>query len=242
MAENIHETAIVTGATIGPGSLIHEYVVIRAGAEVGANCVIHPFCVIESGVELGPGVEVFPGSHLGKPPSGKGALARTPEFKRRVVIGDDCSIGPNAVVYYDVEIGAGSLLGDGASVREQCRIGQSCIIARQVTLNYNAKVGDRTKIMDLSHVTGNCTIGDDVFISLLVGMTNDRLTESFDYSEGKVVGPTIEDGVTVGAGATLLPGIHIGKGAVVAAGSVVNRDVEAGSTVAGSPARRAKRA
>jgi UDP-3-O-[3-hydroxymyristoyl] glucosamine N-acyltransferase len=95
------------------------------------------------------------------------------------------------------------LVGDGASTRENCRIGNNCIVARQVTINYDAAIGDRTKIVDLFHITGNCTVGDDVFISLLVGTTNDRLTKNFSYSEDKPVGPTIENGVTVGAGAML---------------------------------------
>jgi acetyltransferase-like isoleucine patch superfamily enzyme len=241
MKNNIHETAITSGATIAPSALIKEYVVLRAGAKIGANCVIHPFCVIESGVVLGSGVEVFSGSVVGKPPSGKGALARIPEYELKVKISDDCSIGPNAVIYYDVEIGKSTLVGDGASIRENCRIGSNCIIARQVTINYNATIGDRTKIMDLSPITGNSIIGDDVFVSLLVGTTNDRLTKSFDYSEDKVVGPTIENGVTVGAGSTLLPGVRLGEKSTIAVGSIVNRDVEAGATVAGSPARRVKR-
>jgi acetyltransferase-like isoleucine patch superfamily enzyme len=238
MNQNIHQTAITIGATIAPSAIIREYTIIRAGAEVGPDCVINPFCVIEPGVKLGSGVEVFPSCHIGKPPSATAALARQPQFDLKVDISDNCSIGPNAVIYYDVEIGSGTLIGDGASIRENCRIGSNCIIARQVTINYNAKVGDRTKIMDLSHITGNSTIGDDVFISLLVGMTNDLLTKNFSYSEDKVMGPTIENGTTVGAGAMLLPGVTLREKSVVAVGSVVNRDVEAGSTVAGSPARR----
>jgi acetyltransferase-like isoleucine patch superfamily enzyme len=240
MRNNVDKTAITVGASIAESAIIHEYVVIRPGAEVGPDCEIHPFCVVESGVQIGSGVELFPGSYIGKSPSAKGALSRKPQYELKTVISANCSIGPNAVVYYDVEIGEGTLVGDGASIRENCRIGEGCIIARQVTINYNAIIGNRTKIMDLSHITGNCIIGDDVFISLLVGMTNDRLTKNFSYSEENVVGPTIENGVTIGAGAMLLPGVTIGEGAVVAVGSTVNRDVEVGTTVAGSPARRVK--
>ena len=44
-------------------------------------------------------------------------------------------------------------------------------------------------------------------------------------------------GVFVGANATILPGVHIGSNCVVAANSVVTKDVPDGSVVAGNPAR-----
>jgi acetyltransferase-like isoleucine patch superfamily enzyme len=47
----------------------------------------------------------------------------------------------------------------------------------------------------------------------------------------------IEDDAWIGIGAIILKGVRIGQGARVAAGSVVTRDVPAGSTVAGNPAR-----
>jgi maltose O-acetyltransferase len=43
--------------------------------------------------------------------------------------------------------------------------------------------------------------------------------------------------VWIGGGAIILPGVSIGDGAVIGAGSVVTRDVEAGHTVMGNPAR-----
>jgi acetyltransferase-like isoleucine patch superfamily enzyme len=135
------------------------------------------------------------------------------------------------VIFYDVEIGENTLIGDGASIREQCRIGSRCIISRYVTINYNTHIGDRTKIMDLTHVTGNCSIGNDVFISITVGMTNDNMPGRGTYDENRVKGPTIHDGAVGGAGATLLPGIVIGKSAIVGAGTVVSRDVAAGDVV-----------
>jgi acetyltransferase-like isoleucine patch superfamily enzyme len=48
---------------------------------------------------------------------------------------------------------------------------------------------------------------------------------------------TLGDGVYVGAGAVITGGVTIGKAATIGAGAVVNRDVAAGDTVAGVPAR-----
>lgn len=50
--------------------------------------------------------------------------------------------------------------------------------------------------------------------------------------------PTVEDGVTLGADATVLGDVRIGTGARVGAGAVVTDDVPAGATVAGIPAER----
>ena len=143
----ISSHAVVQSDDVADSASIAEFAVVRAGASIGEDVVIHPHVVVESGVVVGNEVEVFPGAYLGKEPKGAGAIRRTPRFERGVVIGDGCSIGPNAVVFQDVVIGPHTLLGDGASIREQCRIGSSVLLGRYVTINYNSTVGDRTKII-----------------------------------------------------------------------------------------------
>lgn len=231
----IHPTALISpDARIVAGVSIGAYAVI-GNVEIGAGCVIHPHVVIADGVRIGENVEVFPGAFLGKEPKGAGALARQPVFEKTLVIGNGCSIGPHAVVFYDVEIGENTLLGDGASVREKCRVGSKCILSRYVTVNYNTTIGNETKIMDNTHITGNCRIGDRVFVSVLVGTANDNLIRT-GFAD-HINGPTLEDDAVIGVGATLLPAVVVGRGATVAAGSVVTKSVGAHTLVAGVPAR-----
>jgi acetyltransferase-like isoleucine patch superfamily enzyme len=239
--QTIHATAIVETTIIGTNVVIHEFVVIRKGVHLGNNIVIHPFVVIESGVVIEDGVEIFPGAYLGKEPKGAGALARTPEFERTIHVGQNTSIGPHCIIFYDVTIGQNTLLGDGASIREKCKIGSFCIISRYVTVNYNTTIGDRTKIMDMTHITGNSQIGDDVFISVLVGTVNDNAIGKLGYDQKRVQGPQIKNGVAVGAGATILPNILIGEKAIIGAGSVVTKNVETQHMVIGMPARFVKK-
>ncbi len=231
----ISDMALVQTNNTGNNVKIMEFAVIRDGVRIGDNVTIHPFVVIESGVEIGDNVEVFPGTYIGKVPKGA-ALARQPEYKPKVSIGANCSLGPNAVIYYDVEIGENTLIGDGASVREQCRIGSNCILSRYVTVNYASTIGNNTKIMDSTHITGKCHVGDNVFISLLVGSTNDNAIGKLGYEEDRVVGPTIKDGAAIGVGALLMPAVTINENAVVGANAVVTKDVPAGAVVMGSPA------
>jgi acetyltransferase-like isoleucine patch superfamily enzyme len=227
--------AVVQTDDIGDNVEIKEFAIIREGVHIGSNVVIHPFVVIESGVVIGDNVEIFPGSYIGKIPKGA-ALARKPEYNKYVEIKANCSIGPNAVIYYDVEIGENTLIGDGASVRDKCRVGSNCLLSRYVTVNYATTIGNNTKILDSTHITGKCRIGDNVFISTCVGTTNDNDIGKLGYNEELIIGPVIEDGAALGCGAMLLPGITIHKDATVGAGSVVTRDVPEKAVVMGSPA------
>ena len=232
----ISEKAVIQTEKLGSNAEIMEFAVIRDGVSIGNHVVIHPHVVIEPGVVIGNNVEIFPGAYIGKQPKGPG-LARKPVFEPYLRIGDNCSIGPHAVIYYEVEIGSNTLIGDGASIREKCVVGDNCIIGRYSTILYKTTIGCHTKIMDLVNITGNSRIENNVFIAANVGSANDNAIGKEVYDENKIIGPKIRDGASIGIGALLLPGIVIGENAIVGAGSVVTADVPDNSLVMGVPAK-----
>lgn len=107
-------------------------------------------------------------------------------------------------------------------------------LARLVTgieLHPAAEFGERV-VVDHGQglvVGATATVGDDVL--LYHGVTLGA-KEAHDGERH----PTLGDGVTVGAGATVLGDVEVGDGATVGAGAVVVDDVPAGETVVGVPA------
>jgi maltose O-acetyltransferase len=106
--------------------------------------------------------------------------------------------------------------------------------------NKHINVGKNT------HINKNCLldgrgglfIGDNVSISFdvkLITGSHDVNSNSFAYKKSPI---HIDNYVWIGAGAIILPGCKIGKGAVVTAGSVVTKDVEDFTIVAGVPAKQ----
>jgi acetyltransferase-like isoleucine patch superfamily enzyme len=79
-------------------------------------------------------------------------------------------------------------------------------------------------------------IGPDVFIR----DSDSHLISGSDRSATEPI--RIGDRVWIGARAVILKGVTIGDGAIVAAGAVVTRDVEAGTLVAGVPAKYVRHA
>lgn len=94
-------------------------------------------------------------------------------------------------------------------------------------------------VLDVVEVTigDNTQIGPNVQI-----LTADHPRTPAERDAGLEYGRPIRIGrnVWIGGGALLLPGVTVGDDAVIGAGSVVTRDVPAGATVAGNPARRLK--
>ena len=86
----------------------------------------------------------------------------------------------------------------------------------------------------------NISLGDGTQIGPAVQIyTADHPRDAETRRTGLEFGRPVRIGsdVWIGGGAIILPGITIGDGAVIGAGSVVTRDVAAGVTVAGNPAR-----
>ncbi len=88
----------------------------------------------------------------------------------------------------------------------------------------------------LDHGVG-FVLGETAIIEDDVSIWHDVTLGSTFKNSGSDRHPHVRKGAIIGAGAIILGGITIGEGAIIAAGSVVLRDVEAGSTVAGVPAR-----
>jgi UDP-3-O-[3-hydroxymyristoyl] glucosamine N-acyltransferase len=233
----IHPSAVVETDLIGEGVTIGEFAIVRPGAVVGDGVTIHPRALIEAGVEIGAGTEVLSGGLLGQRPRSVGAISRKPVIRGELRIGAGCVIGVNAVVFYGAEIGPETMVGDTAAIREDARIGAGCVIGRYAAIDRGVAIGDRTVVMTSSIIAAKSTIGAGVFIAPGFVCTNDNAIGAHGWVEEETAGATIEDEARFGANVTLLPGVKIGRGAVVGAGSVVTRDVEAGSTVLGVPAR-----
>lgn len=233
----IHPSAVVETDSIGEEVTVAEFAILRAGAVLGDDVTIHPRAVVEAGVEIGAGTEVLAGSYLGQHPRAVGAISRKPVLRETVRIGSGCSIGLNTVVFYGAEIGPETMVGDTAAIREDARIGAGCVIGRYAAIDRGVQIGERSVIMTSSIIASKSSIGADVFIAPGFVCTNDNAIGAHGWVEEETAGATIEDGARIAANVTLLPGVRIGRGAVVGAGSVVTKDVEAGSTVLGVPAR-----
>jgi acetyltransferase-like isoleucine patch superfamily enzyme len=105
-------------------------------------------------------------------------------------------------------------------------------------------IGDNSLIGEYNVIRGQggVKIGNRVYTSPMVQMV--AVNHAFDDPSRPFVdqgitaqGITVEDDVWIGSGAILTDGISIGRGSVVAAGSVVTRDVAPYTVVAGTPAR-----
>ncbi len=112
----------------------------------------------------------------------------------------------------------------------RCDYGYNITLGSRVFLNFGCVLLDVCSIS----VGDGCQIGPGVHI-YAADHPRDMATRRQGLEFGRPV--RLGEEVWVGGGALILPGVTVGDGAVIGAGSVVTRDVPAGATVMGNPAR-----
>jgi len=145
-------------------------------------------------------------------------------------------IHPSANVSDKALIGQGTKVWINVQIRENAHIGADCILSKDVYVDHAVCIGDRCKIQNSVSVYNGVTIGDDVFVGPNVAFTNDRVPRAFN-TDWRITGTTVETGASLGANSTIICGITIGEYAMVAAGSVVTKDVPPYTLVMGNPAK-----
>lgn len=149
------------------------------------------------------------------------------------VIGSDARIRAGTIIYDDVVIGDGFSTGHYGLVRELTEIGDDVLLGTQSVIDGRSTIGSHVSIQTGVYVPSQTEIGDSVFLGPHAVLTNDPYPIRQDVD---LAGPTLEDHVSVGANATILPDVTVGEGAFVAAGAVVIDDVPPETLAVGAPA------
>lgn len=202
----------------------------RRWMEAGVTLVDPETTYIEAGVVIGEDTTLLPNTHLrGSTRVGRHCRLGPNTIARDTAIGDrceiECSVLEGAVVEDEVDIGPFAHLRKGAHLAKGVHMGNF----GEVKSSY---LGPGTKMGHFSYV-GDATIGEDVNIGA------GTVTCNFDGEKKNRT--VIGNGAFVGSDTMLVAPVELGEGSRTGAGSVVTKNVPAGSLAVGMPARVIKR-
>lgn len=201
---------------------------------------VHPEADLEDDVVVGQGAVIGPGARIG---AGT-VIGANAVIGPGVAIGRRCRIGAGAVVGFaligdEVAILAGAVIGEpgfgvtglGGQILDVPQLGR-VILQDRVSVGANScidrgawddtVVGENTKIDNLCQIAHNARIGRNCVLAAYTGIS------------GSV---TVGDGAMFGGRAGVADHLRVGEGARIGAAAAVMRDVPAGETWTGGPAR-----
>jgi bifunctional UDP-N-acetylglucosamine pyrophosphorylase / glucosamine-1-phosphate N-acetyltransferase len=188
---------------------------VRVGSdvEIGRDTVIYTNVTIEGRTKIGDGCRIMPGTRIVNSSIG-----------RRVEVLDNCLV-------IDSEIADDCTVGPMAHLRGNARMEEGAKVGNFVEMK-KSTLGSRSKASHLTYL-GDATIGEETNIGA------GTITCNYDGVRKHVT--HIGRNVKIGSDTMLVAPVTVGDGAATGAGSVVTKDVEPETTVAGVPAKPLKK-
>lgn len=190
-------------------------ILCRTGVKIVRGCFKRLFLKEAHGILLiGKGVQITHGKHIRCGKNVKfedfseihGLCSEGLSFGDYVTISRGVMIRPSS--YYGGDYGIGLTIGDHSSIGPYGYVGCS----GRITIGKNVMFGPKCSLFAENHIFSD--------------------TESSIKSQGvQQKGITIEDDCWIGSNVIILDGVTIGKGSVIGAGTLVSKDVSAGSVV-----------
>lgn len=198
------------------------------------NNEIHSLAVMVSGTRIGKGALIDPFVFLGKQP-------RT--LTEPLIIGDFATVRSHTVIYAGNVIGDHLNTGHGAFIQQNNKIGDNVsigtksVVLTDSVIENGVRIHTQVFLPEFALIKKNAWLGPNSVFTNGLHPTCPKQKECMQRTS-----TIVEEAAVIGANTTVLPGITIGRKAIVGAGSVVTRNVPAGSVVIGNPARVVKRA
>ncbi len=134
-------------------------------------------------------------------------------------------------------VGSGTSIWHFAHLRSGSLIGRDCVIGKGVYIDTGVKIGDNCKVQNGVSIYDGVQIEDRVFVGPHAVFTNDLRPRADIWNEDRLSKTMVRQGASIGANATVRCGIEIGEWCMIAAGSVVTKNVPPHALIVGVPGR-----
>lgn len=147
-------------------------------------------------------------------------------------LSDNSIIRAGSTIYMNVQIGKNFRTGHNVLIRENTTIGEHVIVGTATVMDSDVTLGSFVSIQSQVYISTGCTIEDKVFMGPNCVLLNDK----YPIRKGDLTPARICKGASIGGNCTILPGVTVGEGALVAAGTIVTKDVPPWHLAMGTPA------
>lgn len=147
-------------------------------------------------------------------------------------------VHPSGYIDDRVSIGDGTKIWHFCHIQTGATIGHNCSLGQNVYVGCNVRIGNGVRIQNNVSVYEGVEIEDNVFCGPSCVFTNVTTPRAHFPVQRAYTATLIKEGASLGANCTIICGHTVGRGAMVAAGSVVTKDVKDFALMAGVPARQ----